>query len=45
MLPASGFYVDVGAHDGRSMFNTYHLERSKGWNGILIEPILSVFLD
>jgi FkbM family methyltransferase len=44
MLPDGGFYVDVGAHDGRSMSNTYHLERSKGWNGILIEPILSIYL-
>ena len=43
MLPDSGFYVDIGAHDGRSMSNTWHLEKSGGWSGILIEPILSVF--
>lgn len=40
LLPKSGFYLDVGAHDGRASSNTYHLER-QGWNGILVEPILT----
>ena len=35
-----GFYVDVGANDGRSFSNTYVLEKSRNWTGILIEPIL-----
>lgn len=35
----NGYYVDVGANDGRAFSNTYHLER-EGWRGILIEPIL-----
>jgi hypothetical protein len=28
-----GYYVDVGAFDGRSSSNTYHLEMSLGWGG------------
>jgi FkbM family methyltransferase len=36
----NGFYVEVGANDGRSSSNTYYLERKFAWNGILIEPIL-----
>ena len=39
LLPERGFYLDVGAHDGRTSSNTYHLENG-GWNGILIEPII-----
>src|ERR1043166_5997427 len=33
-----GFFVDVGASDGVRWSNTYLLERSFGWTGILIEP-------
>jgi FkbM family methyltransferase len=32
-----GFFVDVGAHDGLYLSNTYILEKRYGWNGILIE--------
>ena len=35
-----GFYVDVGANDGRAASNTYHLEKFQNWQGILIEPIM-----
>ena len=35
----NGYYVDVGANDGRAFSNTYHLD-VEGWQGILIEPIL-----
>lgn len=38
-LPRKGFYLDVGAHDGRTSSNTFHLEND-GWNGILIEPMI-----
>ena len=32
-----GFFVEVGAGDGRTHSNTFVLERDYGWNGILIE--------
>jgi len=34
----SGFYLDVGALDGRMFSNTWHLENGLDWRGILIEP-------
>lgn len=39
-LPAKkgGYFVDVGAGDGRTHSNTYSLERDFGWSGVLIEP-------
>lgn len=33
----SGFFVDVGAHDGIRFSNTCYLERVLGWQGICIE--------
>ncbi len=42
ILPPNGFYVDVGAHDGRSSSNTYSLE-AIGWTGVLVEPILTKY--
>ena len=38
-----GIFVDVGAHDGESLSNTYFLEKERGWKGICVEPIPSVF--
>jgi len=37
---ANGFYVDIGANDGRAASNTYHLEKFQNWSGILVEPVL-----
>ncbi len=39
----NGVFVDVGAHDGISISNSYFFEQSLNWNGICIEPIPSVY--
>jgi FkbM family methyltransferase len=36
---ADGFFVELGANDGISQSNTYHLERHKNWRGVLVEPV------
>jgi FkbM family methyltransferase len=36
---APGFFIEAGANDGFTQSNTYYLERIRGWQGILIEPI------
>ncbi len=33
-----GFFVDFGAGDGETLSNSYWLEKSKGWRGLLCEP-------
>lgn len=42
LLPSNGYYVDIGAHDGRSFSNTFHLEKD-GWCGLLVEPVLPTY--
>jgi FkbM family methyltransferase len=39
----NGFFVDVGAHDGKDLNNTLFFENQLGWNGINVEPIPSVY--
>lgn len=39
----NGFFVDVGAHDGKSINNTLHFENNHNWTGINIEPLPDVF--
>lgn len=39
----NGVFVDVGAHDGRSLNNTLFFEENYDWKGINIEPIPKIF--
>jgi len=34
-----GFFVEAGANDGYHESNTYYLENTRGWRGLLIEAI------
>lgn len=40
-----GIFIDVGAHDGININNTYFFEKELGWKGICIEPIPSVYKE
>jgi FkbM family methyltransferase len=33
----NGYYVEVGAHDGIKLSNTYYLEKNLNWTGVCIE--------
>lgn len=38
-----GYYIEIGANDGVAQSNTLFLEVYFGWEGLLIEPVLSTF--
>jgi FkbM family methyltransferase len=38
----SGFYLDIGAHDGRTYSNSFVFEQL-GWRGACVEPLPDVF--
>ena len=38
-----GIFLEAGAHDGWTGSNTYWLEASLGWRGILIEPVPGLY--
>ncbi len=38
-----GFFVDVGAHDGIDISNSYFFEKNFNWKGINIEPIPYIY--
>jgi len=38
-----GVFLDIGANDGKSLSNTYYLEKELGWTGICFEPIPDIF--
>jgi len=39
----NGFFIEVGANDGRSQSNTYYLEYKKHWKGVLVEAIPALY--
>ena len=39
----NGYFVDIGAHNGKSFSNTYLLEKEYGWRGICVEPVLKEY--
>jgi FkbM family methyltransferase len=39
----NGFFIEIGAGNGKHLSNTYLLEREFNWDGILIEPNKSSF--
>ena len=38
-----GYFLDIGAHDGIQLSNTYILEKKYGWTGICIEANPAIF--
>ena len=39
----NGVFVDVGAHDGKTINNTLYFETNNNWKGINVEPITDVY--
>ena len=38
-----GIFIDIGAHDGISLNNTFFFENNLGWKGLCVEPNPDVF--
>lgn len=41
----NGFFIEIGAHDGISLSNTYFFEKNLEWHGICIEPYPAKFAE
>ncbi len=39
----NGFFLDIGAHDGITLSNTYFFEKNRNWKGVCIEPLPEIF--
>lgn len=40
-----GFFVDVGAHNGKQINNTLYFEEKNDWTGINVEPLTEVYQE
>jgi FkbM family methyltransferase len=40
----SGYFVELGANDGKLASNTYYYEKFRNWRGVLVEPAPNLFL-
>ena len=39
----NGVFIDIGAHDGKSLSNTYFFEKELNWTGVCFEPLPEAF--
>jgi FkbM family methyltransferase len=39
----NGVFIDIGAHDGVSLSNSYFFEKELNWKGMCVEPIPTLF--
>jgi len=39
----NGIFLDIGAHDGKTLSNTFFFEKTLNWRGLCIEPHPKVF--
>lgn len=39
----NGVFIDIGAHDGISLSNSYFFSKNLGWTGLCVEPNPDVF--
>ena len=39
----NGVFIDIGANDGKTLSNTYFLEKELSWSGLAVEPSPKVF--
>jgi hypothetical protein len=35
----NGVFIDIGAHDGKTINNTLYFEENNNWTGVNVEPI------
>jgi len=36
------FFIDIGAHNGKSINNTLYFEENNNWTRVNVEPIKSI---
>lgn len=41
----NGVFIDIGAHDGKTINNTLYFEENNNWTGVNVEPIKKVYND